>query len=191
MKIINVRIEGTTPLLQHRFEESNEVDKGKGTRKIHIKEEDPRTLAERCAHRLPNGQMFFPGAAISRLLRESGGSHKQRGSRRTLKYIVPAAVLVNDDTIPLVIDNEPIKDFEIDSRPVTIPATKGRIMRHRPRINKWGAVFSLSIDDDLIEADTIHQLLSEGGNRIGIGDFRPEKGGPFGRFIVTEWKNET
>jgi len=26
------------------------------------------------------------------------------------------------------------------------------------------------------------------GKRIGLGDFRPDCKGPFGRFVVTKWK---
>jgi hypothetical protein len=34
----------------------------------------------------------------------------------------------------------------------------------------------------------IHQLFEEGGRRIGIGDFRPERGGPYGRFAIVSWE---
>ena len=30
-------------------------------------------------------------------------------------------------------------DAEVDSRPVVIPSTKGRIMRHRPKLETWQA----------------------------------------------------
>ena len=32
-----------------------------------------------------------------------------------------------------------------------------------------------------------HELLTEAGETIGIGDFRPEKRGPFGTFRVTKF----
>lgn len=84
-------------------------------------------------------------------------------------------------------DSSPITTFEIDSRPVVIPATKGRIMRHRPRLNAWGSEFFLEVDESLVDLTLVHECLSEGGARLGIGDFRPEKGGPFGRFQITSW----
>jgi hypothetical protein len=61
-------------------------------------------------------------------------------------------------------------------------------MRHRPKINEWCACFIIEIDRTLVDINMIHQLLTEGGRRIGIGDFRPEKGGPFGRFQVDQWQ---
>lgn len=186
-KLIDVEITGITSLLQHRFAEAAEVDGAAATRTVNVLTETPRDAAERVAYRKDDGTLYHPGAAIARLLREAGGSHKQKGSRRSVKYIVPAAVLVTEDALPLS-NGKPLTDFEVDSRPVTIPATKGRIMRHRPRSDEWRIEFGLEIDETVLPAETIHQLLVEGGTRIGIGDYRPEKGGPFGRFQVTRWE---
>lgn len=191
MKIIHATIEGVTPYLMHRFGEQAEVDGQKQTRRIAIQEEEPRKAAERVAYRDSKQNLYFPGAAIARLLREAGGAHKQKGSRKSVKYIVPAAVLVCDDTIlfhqPNGKKTKPMTEFEVDSRPVTIPATKGRIMRHRPKLPTWAATFTLEISDDLLPVEVVQQLLEEGGRGIGIGDFRPEKGGPFGRFRVVRF----
>ena len=74
---------------------------------------------------------------------------------------------------------------------VTIPATKGRIMRYRPRFNEWGARFDLLLDDNALDAEMAHQLLNEAGQSIGIGDFRPEKRGPFGTFRVVRFEEQT
>ncbi|MDR2673347.1 MAG: hypothetical protein LBC18_00355 [Opitutaceae bacterium] len=193
MKTINITIVGVTALLQHRFGEHSEVSVQKSTRRIAMQtDETPRQAAEKVCYKNKDGQFYFPGAAIARLLREAGGNHKLKNSRKSIKYIVPAAILVPQDTI--IITNgdgkTPAKDFEVDSRPVVIPATKGRIMRHRPRFDNWSASFSVEVDDDMLPVEFIQQLLTEGGSKIGIGDFRPEKGGPFGRFRVTEFKQQ-
>jgi hypothetical protein len=187
MKTYRVEITGTTALLQHRFGEQAEVEGAKAARAMNIKEEEPRAAAEKAAYRAQDGTLYLPGAAIARLLREAGAAHKQRGSRRSIKYIVPAAVLVAEDAITLH-NGAPLTAFEVDSRPVTIPATKGRIMRHRPRLDAWQATFTLEVNDDLLPVEVIHQLLTEGGTGIGVGDFRPERGGPFGRFQITSWQ---
>ena len=186
IKTYSVSIKGITALLQHRFSEASELPGS--SRRVHIKDEDPREAAERAANRDPEGQLYIPGAAVARMLREQGVSHKQKSGRKTLKFVIPAAVLVTEDTITLLdAEGEPLTDFEVDSRPVVIPATKGRIMRHRPRLNTWGAEFHLEVDDEMIDANIVHQILVEGGTKIGLGDFRPEKGGPFGRFHVVRW----
>jgi len=32
--------------------------------------------------------------------------------------------------------------------------------------------------------------VDDTGQRVGLLDFRPEKKGPFGRFVVTRWDND-
>lgn len=179
-------ISGLTPLLMHRFSET--ADLGSTTRKIHITAEDPREVAERVAYRNADGALYVPGAAIAAMLREAGAAHKQRGSRKSLKYIIPAATLVVEDQIVLRdVQGEPLMQFEVDSRPVVIPSTKGRIMRHRPRVNQWSAEFTIEIDETMIEATTVHQLISEGGMKHGVLDNRVGTGGSFGRFHIVSW----
>jgi hypothetical protein len=187
MPIVDVEIRGLSALLQHRFGEQAEAEEQ--TRAVTLRHGTPREQAEAVCYRAESGEVYFPGQAIARLLREAGGNHKQRGTRKSVKYIVPAAVIVPLDAVFILDKNgDPWTTFEVDSRPVTIPATKGRIMRHRPRWDSWQAIFTLEIDETVLDVDLIHQLLEEGGRRIGIGDYRPEKGGPFGRFEIVRWE---
>lgn len=77
MKLIEVEIKGTQPLLQHRFSEDAEVNPS--TRKVVVNHGTPREQAEKVVYR--NGTGFYhPAGAISRLLREAGANHKLRGS---------------------------------------------------------------------------------------------------------------
>ena len=190
MKTISIKIQGTTALLQHRFGAEAQESTKKTARAVQIEERNPRDEAEAVSYRDRAGLCYHPSAAIARLLRESGAAHKQKGSRKSLKYIVPAGVRMGDDVIELYeLDGKTRKkDFAVDSRPVTIPSTKGKIMRHRPIHFEWTARFDLVINEDVLPEKVVQQLLTEGGERIGIGDFRPEKGGPFGVFQIKEWK---
>lgn len=186
--IVDVQIEGVTAFLMHRFSDHDAVDGSAASRNVLVQRGTPREEAAKVEYRNAKGELYFPGSAIGRLLREAGGAHKMKGSRKSAKYLVPAAVLVLDETIVFLgTDNKPLTDYEIDSRPVTIPATKGRIMRHRPRLDVWRASFSLRLNEKVLPADLVHKLLTEGGEQNGVGDFRPEKGGPFGVFRVLHW----
>jgi len=180
-------VEGVTPILLHRATEEALMGE---TRKNTIQErEDPRTVAGKAVYRLHDKQLAVPGAAFARLIREAGGSHKAKGTRKSLKYIVPAAVLVIDELCGLYLHDRKTKivDFEVDSRPVTIPATKGRVMRHRARCNEWSCVVHFRINETIMAESIVRQLLAEGTEQIGIGDFRPEKGGPFGTSSIVGW----
>jgi hypothetical protein len=192
MTIVQVEIKGTTPLLQHRFTE--EAQQSSSTRKVLIAHGTPREEAEKSVYRDKDGRHYIPGAAFARLLREAGSNHKLRGSRKSAKFVIPAAVLVMDDAVILRNGdgNTPITNdnYEVDSRPVVIPSTKGRVMRHRPRHDCWSARFDVRVNEAILPPDFVQTLLTEGGQQIGVGDFRPERGGPFGTFNVVSWKEQ-
>lgn len=173
-----------------RFQEQDE--KPGATRKVLVDRGTPREQADRAAYRDKEGHFYFPGAAIPRMLREAGSNHKMRGSRKSAKFVVPAAVRMMEDAV-LIRNGDGktlAKDFEVDSRPVVIPATKGRIMAHRPRWDCWSAQFTIVINDDILPVDFVNQLLVEASQQIGVGAFRPEKGGPFGTFLVEKWQEK-
>jgi len=185
MKTIDVEIRGTSPLLIHRFGEDSE--QAKSSRRIQVKERNPREEAEKACYRAPDGTFYFSAFSIPNCMGGAGANHKMRGSRKSLRFIVPAAVRITSEAITILNGDGPAKDFEVDARPVTIPATKGRIMRYRPRFDVWGAKFTLLLDDTALDVETAHLLLNEAGQFFGIGDFRPEKRGPFGTFRVVHF----
>jgi hypothetical protein len=195
MVVVNVLVEikGTSPLLQHAFSVDAMNDIGKRTRAASVKQILPRVEAERVCQRDEKG-FYMSTACIARMLADVGSNHKQRGNRKSLRHLVPAAVFVIGNDADKIYLLDPVKDmslvddFEVDSRGVVIRATQGRIVRHRPRFDAWAMRFHLEIDDDLIDHTTVNELMTEGGRKNGIGDFRPQKGGSFGRFVVTAFQ---
>jgi len=188
VKTIGVEIRGVTPLLVHRF--SEEAEQAKPSRRVEANSRDPREEARKVAYIAKDGTYYFNAFAIPGSMGNAGASHKQRGSRKSLRFVVPSAVRMLTDSVTILNGAGPAKDFEVDARPVTIPATKGRVMRYRPRWDQWGAKFQLLLNEDLLSPEMAHQLLTEAGQSIGIGDFRPEKRGPFGTFRVIKWEEQ-
>lgn len=187
MKLIQVEVVGVTPLMQNKYEINNEV-KGP-SRKMMVQKEDPREVAKRKCHMDEDGVMYINAFAIPGAMKAAGSNHKMRGSRKSLRFVVPSAVMMVDETIPILdAKGDKYKTFEVDSRPATIPATKGTILVHRPRWNSWMLRFGFKLNDDFLDEDTAHQLLTEAGMAQGIGCFRPNSGGPFGTFRVTSFK---
>ena len=80
--------------------------------------------------------------------------------------------------------------YVIDSRPIVVPATKGRVMRHRPRLDSWKLKFQIEFDDTLVTEKQVRQIVDDSGRLVGLLDFRPEKRGPYGRFVVTHWRKD-
>lgn len=64
------------------------------------------------------------------------------------------------------------------------------VMRGFPHFDKWEGTIDIHILDDTITKEVFERVLRESGNFVGVGQFRPEKGGYFGRFEVVsiKWK---
>ena len=186
MKTIDVTIVGISPLLVNRF--SEEAEQAESTRRQLVVRGNPRDQASKAAYIAPDGTYYFSAVAIQRAMMDAGASHKMKGSRKSVKWVVPSAVLMTTEAVTICDGNgAPAKSFEVDSRPVNIPSTKGRIMRHRPKFNEWSAHFDLVIDELSLPIELAHQLLNEAGQFQGIGDYRPSRTGVFGRFRVTDF----
>ena len=74
----------------------------------------------------------------------------------------------------------------IDTRSVVVMSK--RLMRNRPVFQNWSLVFEMSYDEKQLEERDLMTAFKEAGKLIGIGDFRPEKGGLFGRYSVKKEK---
>ncbi len=185
MKTIQTVIRGTSPLLMDKFDQSALAP---DTRAAKVQKLTPQEEAKNALYSA-EGVLYLPSSAIARLLRDAGSNHKQRGSRKSVRYIVPAAVRVIGAQLPLTNGDgiTALIHYSVDSRSAVVPATKGRIMVHRPMFAAWSLRFGLRIEESLLAADFVRELLIEGGKQIGLGAFRIEKGGEFGAFEVIEW----
>ncbi len=65
-----------------------------------------------------------------------------------------------------------------------------RVKRRFPYILSWQGTARFLLLDDIIPQDIFEKCLVEAGRLIGIGRFRPEKGGLLGRFEVVSIKWE-
>ena len=60
-----------------------------------------------------------------------------------------------------------------------------RILRTRAKFDcPWSIVGVADVDEELVDRDQLMAWLATGGRRIGLGDWRPEKSGHYGRFDV-------
>jgi len=174
MKSVEVSIKGTSPLLMHRFPlEPVEA----------IEKKTPEEQAEIAAYRdSESGELYVPGIAVQRAL-VAGAVYSKGKGRASLQKPAAACLMVNPQTIRLG-----MKEYVVDSRPVVVPATKGRILRHRARLDEWALNFELEWDDTLLKETEVRRILDDTGSRVGLLDFRPERKGPFGRFVVNHFE---
>lgn len=66
-----------------------------------------------------------------------------------------------------------------------------RVKRRYPEFKKWHGVAEFTIVDDIITKEIFEDHLKSAGIIVGIGRFRAERGGSYGRFRVTkvEWQD--
>ena len=65
---------------------------------------------------------------------------------------------------------------------VGVVVQRSRVLRTRALFDPWSLTFTLNCDDELIDKEQLATWLDIGGRRIGLGDWRPEKNGSYGRF---------
>lgn len=58
-------------------------------------------------------------------------------------------------------------------------------VRYRAEFREWGARLALRYNARVLSAEQIVNLFNVGGFAIGIGEWRPEKNGSFGRFAAS------
>ena len=59
-------------------------------------------------------------------------------------------------------------------------------LRYRPGYWPWEAVLKIEYNANVISAEQIINLFQLGGFGVGIGEWRPERNGPMGRFHIKE-----
>lgn len=178
MKKYEVEIKGVSPYLMHKFGEE-EADT-KVQRKVGKK--DYEAEVNKALYQSPDGEIYVPSAQIKGCLIEAGKQMRVVGKgKATYSKLFGAFVIVEPDTIPMLNQN-----WETDARAVVIQ--RARIIRYRPKFKEWGLKFNIISLEENINDDVIRQGLEIGGNYSGIGDFRPQKKGSFGRFMVVSFK---
>lgn len=172
MERVHCKIKGISPLLMHHYP----MVPVEALEKL-----SPEKQAEHAAYRTTDGQLYVPSVAIGRSFINGAAFSKGKG-RATLSK--PLAACMRIFPTELILDPQ---KYTIDARPVVIRATQGRIMRYRPCFNEWTIEFDIEFDPVLVNETQMRKVVDDAGNRVGVLDFRPERKGPFGRYVVTVW----
>lgn len=153
----------------------------------------PRDQAEKKIYRDSNGHPVIPGPNIFSSIIQAGVYHKSGKRQITSKggSLVPAGLSIIEIETPILIPGTKKQAvFEVDSRTGVNPSTGGRVMIHRARFDAWELSFTMEVDEAIFDEAMIRLLVDDAGRRVGLGDFRPAKRGPFGRFKVVHWTVE-
>lgn len=186
MEQVIAKIEGTSPYSQSKYNPEP-------LRKDETHEDwEKRTWRNRI-HRMDDGRVFIPPAAFHQALVSAGKYLQMKipGKNRaqyTNKF--RAGVMCNEEVVlDLMYDVVPEEWFFV---PANGKPGGPRVWRCFPRIDGWKADLPLWIIDPIITKDVLMTHLEAAGTFVGIGRFRPENGGYYGRFKVAdiEWPND-
>jgi hypothetical protein len=176
METVRFRIHGISPLLMN----SPKGMKRGGGGSVSTKQiPTPEAEAESKVYRLPDGTLYLPAIQFRGALLNAGKG--RRIGKRGAMAVAAGAVFVTTDVVPLIdADGDSITDYEVDVQRVVVQGQG--VMRARPLLRDWGCEIDFEIDTDFITADMAGEMLSIAGRIVGVGDYRPQHMGPYGRF---------
>jgi hypothetical protein len=79
---------------------------------------------------------------------------------------------------------------EIESTPPVMREDMVRVgmgtadLRYRPMFEEWGVTLTVDINSTAMSAEQVVNLFNIGGFACGVGEYRPERDGSWGRFTV-------
>jgi hypothetical protein len=171
-------IRGTSPLIQHAWSEKGlkQLRMSAAERKKQPKvARDPEAEGESAAYRCDDGSYGLPLTAFKSAL--IGAAHKDYGLEKTTvrkAFFIPSS----DSNLCVPIEFESMQIRE-DIVRVGAGATD---LRYRPYFYGWSAVITAEVDTELLNEQDIVALVNRAGFSVGICEWRPEKGGEYGRF---------
>lgn len=128
-----------------------------GTEKPTIPARALRTCIEKAARKLKQGPMVREGLFVDSV---DSFTYDDNRYGKTLDELALSAQF----TVPVVVQRQ-------------------RIARTRALFDPpWECTFTLDCEDDLVDRNMLDAWLGIAGRRVGLGDWRPEKSGTFGRF---------
>lgn len=185
----NVRLEGITPLICNRFHDEAAMAATSGSRSSAAGQErgTPMEQATKKVYTSADGKrLIIPQPNLLRCLVDGGTFHKVGKAQVTTKEksMLFSCIDIAVSEIDLIYK----QPWRVDTRAIVIPSTKGRILTHRPMFDDWALAFEIYIDGDIITPNLVRAIIDDAGKRVGLGDFRPARKGPYGRFVVTLWE---
>jgi hypothetical protein len=179
--VLTTKIEGVSPLIEHKWSEKALTmlrDKHAGIKVKNREARDPEAEFHSAYYKCEDGQYGFPAGGIKQCL--INAAHKDIGLEKTL--LRKSLFIIPDDTI------NNLCAFETDDpvmREDIVRIGQGSTdLRYRPEFRYWSMIIRMEFDSMSLTQNTILNLVQRAGFGVGLGEWRPEKGGEYGRFQV-------
>ncbi|WP_455387484.1 hypothetical protein [Petrachloros mirabilis] len=198
-RLVTVRLIGLSPLITHKWSEKAKAmirDKQQTGKKT--KNRDLRDPEQECkdATYWCDAKCTIPGApvvAVKAAVIEA--AHNDLGFPKTLLrkslFIYPAG---RESIVPLEFAKQGCGQGSKDSKFPAGELTEDVVrvgqgstdLRYRPYFYDWAITTQWQIDAELLQVQDLLILLDRAGFGVGICEWRPEKGGEYGRFRVDD-----
>jgi hypothetical protein len=151
---------------------------------------EKRTYSEKL-HFADTGELFVPAMMAKKSLdaavKRTGEKVRGRGNTTYGKFFEGGCI--PDGNFPLTWMGEPILKNNVKGEKLFVPSdgiagSGKRVTKYFPLIPEWEVTGTFAILDNLIDPDTFKRMLKHAGTFIGLGRWRPQKGGLYGRFVV-------
>ena len=188
--LYKLRIEGVSPLIMHSAAgidpllpiniEKQQITRKRGTNRTEADDARLRELETIGSLWLDaNGQPTIPAAALRSVI-ETGARKLKQGPQVREGLMVTDTAFEYDEARYGKTLKRLSKSVQ---HTVSVVVQRSRILRTRAMFDlPWACEFEIDGDDELVSAEHLERWLDIAGRRIGIGDWRPEKSGTYGRF---------
>lgn len=187
MRICNVSMKSVTPYSQSKIVDQ-EIFPMK--EKESHEEFDKRMWREKATYN-GDGTVCIPAMALKMAVDEAvkrlNIGIAGRGKSTYTKFFVAGQIC--DSDVPIGIKKDDLEQITIWANADGVRGSGKRVKRRFPYVQQWHGTARFAILDDVIPNKVFEKAITEAGRLIGIGRFRPEKGGFLGRFEVAgfEW----
>ena len=190
--LYRVRIEGISPIIMHSAAgldpflpiniEKNSITRKRGTDKTPSDDARFKELETIGALWLDSdARPTIPAAAIRAVI-ETGARKLKQGPKVREGLMVTSTRFTYDETKYGTSIEDLAKSTQFS---ISVVLNRVRVIRTRPMFDlPWACTFEIDGDDELVSREDLERWLDIGGRRIGLGDWRPEKSGTYGRFQI-------
>ncbi len=183
MKTAICELESISPYSQSKYYEVPKLEKEQPN------DYENRTWRERM-HVNNDGYVFIPPMqfknCLSNVAKYLSVRIPGKGTSTYTKHIVSGTMVTDALVLPIKKDDVPGEWFFVPSDGKAGGGT--RVSKCFPVISHWQGEVTFYILDEIITKDVFFNHLEESGKFIGVGRFRPQKNGYYGRFKVNNIK---
>lgn len=184
MRIATITLEGMSPYSASRVLEDREKAAGESH-----DDHERRTWNQRL-NVDSAGQGIIPPMAFAKAIQEAAkryaGKIVGKGNTTWTKYF-EAGIMVLDPLV-LPVTRETVKGEWLFVPSDGIPGSGKRVMKCFPVVHQWGGDVTVHVVDDEITPQIFEKVAGLAFSLVGVGRFRPEKRGVYGRAAVKEIK---